>query len=145
MKKGIIILVLPLLFAACNKNQKRANKLEGNWNTTSFIFNSPGESGSTYNDIEEDDRTITFEFLPCDLDSDEDCICNWQTIDFEGNATDVQYVYTVQENGDELFLDEKSSEFDDLYTITEFSKSNLKMNRTNSNGSTVFLELEKID
>lgn len=144
MKYFLILVILSTALLSCNKDKKAANKLAGTWNATSLISSSTREPRSNYNIIEEENRTITFEFIACDFETDVDCACHWQTVDFQGYVKDVSYVYSISNKGATLIIDHVDDTFDAIWNITKLTNEAMVMNRTNANGAVLEMKLTKV-
>lgn len=146
MKKIGLFLGVVLLIAACNKNQRAANKLEGKWNVTAFYWTAAGEPESTTNELVVDNRTMSYNFQACDIKKDSECICEWQTVDGTGYETKYTWKYTVDDKGETLKIGYNLNDPEDhqVWTISTLSKKELEMTWISANGNTSKHILEKM-
>ncbi len=90
---------------------------------------------------------MTYEFKECKVKKDDDCICEWQTIDYTGYETNYTWLYTVDDKGETIKIGYDLNDPDPLetqvWTVKELSKKELEITRTYTDGSTTRHVLEK--
>ena len=150
-----------ILLAACNKDQKTVNKLDGVWNVTAASVNgstvSYGQIG--YDSIITMDEMNSFNFIPCKI-KDDSCVGamtgiyqdfivtippDLDTVINVTRAVTYPYTYIVSDKGDKLNLwvqFASDSIVEKVGAIKEFKKGTMIV-EFDENGRTTELTMEK--
>lgn len=144
MKKQLTLIPLVLLLFACVKDKNLSNNIEGIWNATSYLVNQPGETSSRYNAINEENKSITFEFVPCELDQKEESACHIRTVNYKGYVEDRNFTYRILQNENLLLLYHTEEVHNEIWTITSANEEKLIMYKYDDTGAKISLELTKV-
>lgn len=139
-KAAALIATASLTFAACSKEQRVVNRLEGEWQVTTVREYENGVLTSTGNGLISGE-TIVFDFEKCKLKSDDFCDFTIKYTE-SGNTQTDSYKYKISDDGETFVWDNdyNSSTTTDQenYVITESTKKKFEISMTEMDGSDTY-------